>query len=208
MGILVGFRRGEPLMSVGDPANHVVLIERGLIKIVLPDPQGGQPVAGIFGPGDLLGEMGAIYGRNRSATAIAVSDGHAWRVRAPIFRSMQAHAEPVRDLINDTWWKRQENFDRRQLAQSRDVSTRIAMALSQWADRFGKVVESGLKVEGLTQRDIAGVVGASAKHVEAGLRRLRSAELIRTGRRSFTVLDPTGLSDVAQGCWPGESPFR
>ncbi len=188
-------------MTVGEPAADVLLIGQGLVKIVLPDADGGYPVAGVAGPGDLLGEMGAVHARPRTASVVALSGGHGWRVQAEVFRDMQERAA-VRDLLNETWRKRQENFDDRQVAQSRGVRTRVAMHLLKWAKHFGRATDSGRQVDGLTQLDIAGVVAASQKQVESALSQLRNAGLIRTGRRTFAVVDAEGLQEVIRGNRP------
>ncbi|MCX2729632.1 Crp/Fnr family transcriptional regulator [Saccharopolyspora sp. NFXS83] len=197
-GALLAFHRDDRLMTAGEPATDVLLIGQGLVKIVLPDAEGGQPVAGVSGPGDLLGEMGAVHARPRTASVVALSAGHAWRVSAEVFRDMQDRAA-VRDLLNETWRKRQENFDDRQVAQSRGVLTRVAVHLLKWAEHFGRPTGSGRRVDGLTQLDIAGVVAASPKQVESALSQLRQARLISTGRRTFTVLDAPGVRDLIRG---------
>lgn len=163
------------------------------MKAVLPARDGFDTVAGIYGPGDLLGEMGVMGHRPRSAHVIALSSGRAVHVSAQVFRRLQGEGSDVRELLDETWRKRQKYADDRQLAQARDVSTRVAMALLGWARMFGRATEQGVQVHGLSQRDIAQAVCASEKTVEAVLGELRSDGLLITQRLRYSLPYPRTL---------------
>lgn len=195
-GRAVPFHRNDRLIVAGTESTEVLLVEAGLIKAVLPDRDGFDTVAGIYGPGDLLGEMGVVGRRPRSAHIIALSSGRAVHVSAHVFRRLQGEGSDVRELLDETWRKRQKYADDRQLAQARDVSTRVAMALLGWARAFGRATEHGLQVRGLSQRDIAQAVCASEKTVEAALRELRSAGLLITQRLRYSLPSPNTLESL------------
>ncbi|MEU6129011.1 Crp/Fnr family transcriptional regulator [Saccharopolyspora sp. NPDC047091] len=192
------FRRDHRLMSVGDAATDVVLLGAGLVKIVLPDRAGGQPIAGVCGPGELLGDIGAMYAEVRTASVVALSPGHGWRLPADRFLHLHDQHRSVRDLVHETLRRRQQILDERQVWQTRTLLVRLARELRFWADRFGRRTDAGARVDGLTQEDIAGVLGASRQHVEDELRRLREQGLIRTARCTFTVVDPARLDELIQ----------
>lgn len=63
---------GTKMFSQGDPSDHAFLIEEGQIEIFLELPDGEQSLA-LLGPGELFGEMGAVDGVARSASARAKS---------------------------------------------------------------------------------------------------------------------------------------
>ncbi|MFR9728430.1 Crp/Fnr family transcriptional regulator [Saccharopolyspora sp. MS10] len=189
-GDLFAFHRDERLMLAGEPPHDVLLVWDGLLKIVLPHVEGGQPVAGLSGHDDLLGETGVINDLPRSASVVALGPGHAWRLRAAAFRAGYAESDDVRQLVNETYRRRQEHADHRQLALGHEVPQRLRMMLLHWASRFGRTTSAGLEVRGLTQTDIASAISSSPKHVEATLRAMRESGVLRTGRRWYAIPDP------------------
>ncbi|GAB3300316.1 helix-turn-helix domain-containing protein [Parasphingorhabdus pacifica] len=112
---------------------------------------------------------------------------------------MQGQGSDVRELLDETWRKRQQNADDRQLAQTRDVPTRVASALLRWAKEFGRTTEQGLLMRGLSQKDIAQAVCASEKTVEAVLGDLRNAGLLRTERLRYWLPAPHALEARVTG---------
>ncbi|HEY3115471.1 MAG TPA: cyclic nucleotide-binding domain-containing protein [Chloroflexota bacterium] len=72
-GANCGFRPGEVLFHQGDPAGGVYYIQAGMARIVVEAPDGREVPAGIVGPGETVGEMGAVDGSPRSATVIAAN---------------------------------------------------------------------------------------------------------------------------------------
>jgi CRP-like cAMP-binding protein len=69
-GLVVRFRRHERLITEGDPSDVVMLVLRGLISVLV----GAVPV-GLVGPGELVGEMGALQELPRSASGDALTEG-------------------------------------------------------------------------------------------------------------------------------------
>lgn len=201
------FRRGEILMSFGAPSEDVVLIASGSVKVVLSEQTGAQLVAGTYGPGELIGELGVLDRRPRTATVVALQHGTGVRVAAPAFRELFEHDRNVMLLVNSTLRARLHQADNRQLAiASRNVATRVAAQLLEWAEKFGTPEGKGIAVRGNTQGDLAGAVVASAKSVDAALKSLRDDGLIRTRRLGYLLPDPALLASLLQrpGWRPGK----
>lgn len=196
VGRFAVFRRGDRLIVAGAVSDEVLLVEAGVVKAVLLDRDGTEKVVGLFGHGDLLGELGVTGHRPRSAHVVALSTGRAMRVPGDVFLRLQAKNRDVRELLDETWRKRQQHADDRQLAQNRDVTTRVAESLLRWAQAFGHATDQGLLMRGLSQRDIANAVSASEKSVEAALSELRAARLLRTGRLWYSLASPHALEKL------------
>lgn len=194
LGVRQAFHRGDVLMRAGEPSTEVLLIETGAVKVVLSAENGTESVANICGPGELIGEMGVAERRPRSATVIAYLDGVATHVSAVNFHAALMRHHELMLLLNHTLQDRLQRSDRTRLAfAAHDASTRVGWQLLEWARVHGRPVAGGLLVTGLSQRDVAQVVAASVKHVEAVYRALRSAELLRTGRRWYLLPAPDVL---------------
>lgn len=193
----VRFRRGETLMSLGAHSDGVLLITSGSVKVVLTGDTGAQLVAGPYGPGELIGELGVLEHRPRSATVIAHRNGSAMHIPAAVFRALAGRDRDVLMLVNATLRDRLHNADRRQLAiASQHVATRVAAQLLAWAEAFGEPAGEGLMVRGITQGDLAKAVVASVKSVDLALKALRAEDLVRTGRLHYLLPDPASLANL------------
>ncbi|MEV0681190.1 Crp/Fnr family transcriptional regulator [Actinosynnema sp. NPDC050436] len=191
------FHKGDRLITAGTRSDEVVLVEAGLLKALLP---GGEvePLVSLLGPGDLVGELGVIGGRPRSAHVVALRAGRAVHLAGTTFLRLRAQSEDVRALVDQTSHKRQRDADERHLSQTRDVPLRVAAVLLKWVTEQGHRTDAGLRLDGLSQRDLADAVAASEKSVETALGSLRSRGLLRTARMSFTLPDPRALARLLE----------
>jgi hypothetical protein len=115
------------------------------------------------------------------------------------FLRLLAEHTAVRGLVDQTWRDRQQDADDRQLGQTRDVPTRVGLALLKWARAVGTPTGSGLQVRGLSQRDIARAVSASDKSVEAAFSALRAAGHLTTSRLAYVLTRPDDLEQRLTG---------
>lgn len=187
------FRRGEHLITAGTPSEEVLLLESGLVKVVLPTSDAREPITGLYGPGDLLGEMGVTSGAPRSAHVIALVAGTALHVAGSRFLALRDDDQDVWRLVDETWRKRQRNADENQLRQMCTGAPRVAMCLLSWAREFGIEVGRGLELRGVSQQDLAHAVAMSVKTIEPLLRTLRDRGLLVTGRLWYRLPAPDRL---------------
>lgn len=181
-------------MVTGAPSDDVILIRLGLVKVVLPTRVGVDVVTGLYGPGELFGEVGVLHRRPRSATVLGHQTGSATHVPAKVFRQLLQDDPDVRMFVDATQRRRLHNADRRQQAlASMDVRTRVIAQLIEWGLICGDRAADGLTVHGLSHRDLAGAVVASEKHVDAVLSELREAGWLRTHRMRIVLPDPDQL---------------
>src|SRR5688572_21435418 len=66
------YRRGEVLMTEGDPVRYVGALLQGRVKVSRVDVDGNTTVFAVRGPGELLGEIGVLSRDRRSATVTAI----------------------------------------------------------------------------------------------------------------------------------------
>jgi len=187
------FRRGQHLITAGTPSEEVLLLESGLVKVVLPTAGTREPITGLYGPGDLLGDIGVTSGAPRSAHVIALVAGTALHVAGRHFLALRDDDPDVRRLVDETWRKRQRKADENHLRQMRTGAARVAMCLLSWAREFGVEIDSGLELRGVSQQDLSHTVAMSVKTVEPVLHVLRGHGLLRTGRLWYRLPDPVRL---------------
>jgi CRP/FNR family transcriptional regulator, cyclic AMP receptor protein len=84
---------GEVLFRQGDQGDSIYLLLSGqiLIKLEAPAPNDGMLAA--LGPGSILGEMGPLLNKPRTATAIASAESNLWRISAHAFQAALAHGD-------------------------------------------------------------------------------------------------------------------
>jgi CRP-like cAMP-binding protein len=90
----VDVREGERLVREGEFAYEVFVIEQGTAEVV----RGGDRVAEL-GPGDFLGEMGAIHHATRNATVVATSPMTVVVITARDFRHLERDIPQVAEHI-------------------------------------------------------------------------------------------------------------
>ncbi|AHH96161.1 Crp/Fnr family transcriptional regulator [Kutzneria viridogrisea] len=190
-GHLRQFRRGDFLCTAGTASDEVLLIESGSVKVVLHGQNGADSILGFYGPGDVLGELGVVWERRRSANVVARTAGTATHVDARTFKNMLTDGSEVLRFVNALLQKRLLLADRRQeRLASMEAPVRVARQLLDLARVFGERVERGLQVSGLTQLELAQSVTASAKTVDLALKQLRADGLLRTRRCQYLLPDP------------------
>jgi CRP/FNR family transcriptional regulator, cyclic AMP receptor protein len=191
------YRAGETIFVAGDPGGFVVLITEGRAKVTAPSPTGVDTVLSLRGPGDLIGELTAVDDEPtpRTATVVALDAVICRVVRAEDFRSMLAdHAAITIELLRMVA-ARLRSSDRRLVEfGSYDIARRVARLLADMADDEGRPSDAGLVLPGgLSQDDLAGLVGGSRESVARALGVLRSLGFVSTGRRRVVVRDLAGL---------------
>ncbi|WP_337661772.1 Crp/Fnr family transcriptional regulator [Actinoalloteichus sp. AHMU CJ021] len=176
------------MVNAGADSTEVLLVVDGLLKVVLPSEWGLDSITNLVGCGELVGELGVLFGDKRSAHVVALTSGTAVRVGASTFRSLLREHRDVHALVDHTARRRQRTADDRHRDQRLDVHTRVELSLGRWARAFGAPLPDGqLRVRGLGQGDVADAVAASVKHVEAAYARLRAEGTLRSGRLWYEI---------------------
>ena len=99
------FPQGSQLMAEGEQASHVMVILRGWIRISVFD-HGQERVVAERGPGQLVGERGALSPNVRSATVTALDDVGALVMRAEDFASFISSHQRVLEVVEHQIYNR------------------------------------------------------------------------------------------------------
>jgi CRP-like cAMP-binding protein len=188
------FRRGQVLFTAGDVAERVFLIDRGRVLISCTSADGREIVLGLRGPGDIIGELSALDGEARSATALVVADVEA--VVAPglaLARALE-NVEAARQLIS-ILATRLRDADRKRLEfATLDTLGRVAERVLELVTGFGSAGPDGIVIElPLSQEQLASWCGASRESTVKALATLRALNCISTGRQSLVIHDVDAL---------------
>ncbi|WP_308646036.1 Crp/Fnr family transcriptional regulator [Nocardia cyriacigeorgica] len=201
VGVRQRWSTGAVLLREGDESDTVLVIESGRVKVSSSAASGKQVVLGIRGPGELLGELGAIDGGARSATITAISPVIAAVLQGKNFRDLLISDGALTFELLCTVVVRLREADRQRLDfGTHTVTERLARLLLEYARRYGRTEADRVIIDlSLTQAELAHAAGASREAVAKALRHLREIGAIRTARRCVELLRPGLLAQVADG---------
>lgn len=192
---------GAILFNEGEQSTAVYGIVGGRVRIEVNTPTGGRLVLAVKGPGDLVGELGALDGRPRSATAVAIDAVELVQLGVDDFlAALEAEPQHAVSLLRRVSHDLRNFIDRTTARASADTTQRLAMLLADLADRFGEHSGGAVEIDlSLTQDDVAGWIGATREATARSLRTLREQGCVATGRRRISVVDLAALRSAAQG---------
>lgn len=193
------YPRGAVVYHRGDDAAGVLVLLDGRVKICAPGADGHEAVLGFRGPGDLVGELGAIDGWPRSASVETLEPVQALSFARSDFRAHVESSPAVSRAVMRVVVERLRHADdERAELGTHDVLGRVARRLCELADRFGADGDEGIEIMlPLTQEELAGWCGASREAVAKALLQMRTLGWIETRRRSMLIVDAAKLRAYA-----------
>ncbi len=180
-----------------EPSEYLCLLVNGAVKIGIFSPDGREIIKNIQHPYTVFGELGITGEQQRAEFASAMNqDVTYFRVKVSDFRQLMHEnfqlAQAVMLYLGDRLRKAERQWESLIL---KDVRTRIVEFLKESAGERGRQVGFETLVKhGLTQQDIANLVGASRQTVTAILNELRKSNLIHFNRNSILIRDMEKLN--------------
>jgi len=194
-------KRADMIFRAGAAGDDVVVLLSGRVKLVAYGTDDREVLLAMRGPGELIGEMAALGGIRRTATAIAVDDVEVGQLTALDLRAFLAeHPESALVMIR-MLVKRLAEADRDRIDLStQDSVGRVAKRLLELSAAHGRTEERGTRIElSLSQDELASWTGATRETVSRALRLMRGLGWVATDHRSITVLDPQALRERSGG---------
>jgi len=192
----LGSRRSLPAGATvfieGDDPYDLMIIERGDIKLVTAALNGQETLLDVLSAGEVVGELSAIDGAPRSATATALTDVELTSIPVDRFLDfLQANPSSMGGLLAVAV-RRLRLSNRRQLEfTTADALGRVCARLDELANRFGRTDElEGVRIDlPITQTELAQWCGLSREAVVKALRKMRELGWVTTDDGSVVVED-------------------
>jgi CRP/FNR family transcriptional regulator, cyclic AMP receptor protein len=193
------YAAGVVIFHHGDEPGSVLLLLEGRVKLAIAGPQGKELILGFLGPGELLGDVAALDGRPRSATAEAVDAVRACVVpRADFERFASSRPEAALALMRSLAHRLRQADEQRLEFAAYDVVGRVARRLVDLCDRHGEPAAQGTLITlPLSQDELAAWTASSREAVAKALHLLRRLRWVETHRRRIVVLDLAALREYA-----------
>ena len=67
-------KAGDPLFEAGDEGDGCYRLDKGVLKVSLRSPQGGERILAVLAVGSVVGDLAMIDGLPRSASVTALTD--------------------------------------------------------------------------------------------------------------------------------------
>ena len=176
------------------------------MKLGRTSSDGRENLLAILGPGQMFGELSLFDPGPRSATVTAVTDTtFASLSHEDLLRWLDGRPAVARGLLAQLAGRLRKANDVVADLVFSDVPGRVAKALLDLADRFGRTADDGVHVHhDLTQEELAQLVGASRETVNKALADFASRGWLRLEPRSVVIMDVERLRRAA----PADAPLR
>jgi CRP/FNR family transcriptional regulator, cyclic AMP receptor protein len=194
--VSVKIPKGTILFAEGDGGDQLYVIAEGKLKLGTSSGDGRENLLSILGPGEMFGELSLFDPGPRTSTATAVTDAKLlslgqekllpWLVENPkvslqLLASLAQRLRRTNEAVGDLVFS--------------DVPGRVAKALIDLGERFGKKTDEGLFVHhDLTQEELAQLVGASRETVNKALADFAGRNWLKLDGRAVLITDFDRLS--------------
>ncbi|ROR73197.1 CRP-like cAMP-binding protein [Bogoriella caseilytica] len=193
-------RRGETLFTEGDPGDRLYIIVEGKMKLGHTAPDGRENLLAVLGPGELLGELTLFDPGPRSGTATAVGLTELLSLEHDALMGfIERRPALAKHMLRELARRLKRTNEALADLVFSDVPGRVAKALLDLAERFGKQTDQGVHVpHDLTQEELAQLVGASRETVNKSLAEFVHRGWIRLEGRAVLLLDVERLKRRAR----------
>jgi CRP/FNR family transcriptional regulator, cyclic AMP receptor protein len=193
--------KSQLILHEGSAGDEVAIVLSGRVKLVASGAEGREVVLAIRGPGELIGEMAALGGIRRTATAIAVDDVEVGYLEARGLREFLSEYPAAALVLVRMLIRRWADADRDRISlATQDSVGRLASRLLELSAHHGAQTEQGVRIElSLSQDELASWTGATRETVSRALRLMRGLGWIATDNRAITILDAAALRERSGG---------
>lgn len=190
------YARGDYLWRAGDEPAALMIVRRGLVKLVRPAPHGRSAICGLFGPGSAIGELALIKGipfptSTIAATAVTV----ACLPRVEALDALRRDAALSLNLLCSLETRLELLHDKIDVLSAGSVEARLATLLLKFYQQLGDDFDDGTSriPVPLSRQELADLVSTSFETAIRVLARWERAGIVSTDADGFTLKDMSAL---------------
>ena len=187
--------KGDVIFNEGDEGHALYVIVKGKVKMARTARDGRENLLGLLGVGDMLGELSVFDPGPRLSRAHAVEDSVIYELPKEVLDEwLDDHLEMSRHLLRALAQRIRRISNTMADLVFSDVPGRVAKAILDLGHRFGRMERGHVTVRhGLTQEELAQLVGASRETVNKALADFASRGWIDVHIGSVEVYEPERL---------------
>jgi CRP/FNR family transcriptional regulator, cyclic AMP receptor protein len=197
-GLTRTYGAGQIICHQGDPGDRFYVVLHGLVKVVFTSERGNEIVLRTLGDAEVFGELALLDGSPRSASVVAVESTLVFMLlRERLLELMRQNPR-----LADEFLRLLGHLVRRLTEQAGDLvfldlPGRLAKLLLQLAGQHGAAGRPVLE-RGLTQSDLAAMIGASRPAVNRALQSLAARGYLTVQGQVIRLRDVEGLRRRAE----------
>ena len=188
-------RAGHVFFAQGQYGDRLYVIAEGKVKISRGSAGSQDGIFTMRGPAESFGELSVFDPGPRTSTAAAVGDASVVPVEGSVLRSwIGEHPEVADRLLRILARRLRHTEDAVSDLVLTDVPGRLAKQLLDLAQRFGVQEDGAIRLRhGLTQQELAQLVGSSRETVNKALADFSQRGWIRLERKGMVISDSERL---------------
>jgi CRP-like cAMP-binding protein len=195
------YDRDEYLFFEGDPAEWLVYVAEGRVKMIKHSESGRETILASFGSGQIVGEVGVLVGDTYPATAQALEHTVTLNLRrAEYVDLVREHPDLAWALIAELGRRLQHAHETIRSLAVEKVERRVARVLLRMASASGERIEGGAVriTVPLSRQDIADMAGTVLETAIRTLSKFQKQGLVETTRGRLVLLQPHKLVAIAE----------
>jgi CRP-like cAMP-binding protein len=195
------YQKDAYLFFEGDPAEWLVLVAEGRVKMIKHSESGRETILATFGPGQIVGEVGVLIGDVYPATAQALEPAVTLSLRRNAYMDLvRTHPDLAWTLIAELGNRLLRAHEAIRSLAVEKVDRRVARVLLRMANSAGERLEGGAVLISvpLSRQDIADMAGTVIETAIRTLSKFQKQGLIETREGHLILLQPHQLVAIAE----------
>lgn len=181
------YEKGDVIVQQGEVAQSLHVLVAGQVKVYMRNEENREVIINTLSAGEFFGELPMFDQEPRSASVAAIERCHVQTLSYAKFQKILDASPDIARRIMEALAARLRHADRQiSTLALLNISGRVSRTLLELA-----IMSNGQRVVGepFTQKDLAGMIGASREMVNRTLRDLMDQGYISIGRKSITILN-------------------
>lgn len=188
-------KAGQTLFFQQDPGDALYIVQSGSVEVSVVASSGKKLSLNLMRAGDVLGEIAALDGGPRTATATVVADSTFLRIRrSDLIDLMTKDPGLALDLIGTLCarlrWVSQQVEDLALLSTEGRLASRLIVLHHKFTDGSGDLQ--------ISQSDLADYLGVTRESTNKVLQNWRTRGVIDVSRGSISIRDHAALAEIAE----------
>lgn len=191
----VAFDRGHTIFRQGDEGDTLYVVADGMVKVWVSSGDGGEMVLATLRSPDAFGELSAVDGRPRSASATTLEGSRLLALdRTTLLDAVHRHPGVADGMLRALGGLARRITEQTSDLVFLDLAGRLAKTLVSLADRDGRAEgDEVILALPLTQTELAEMVGGSRQSVNQTLKMFEHRGFLQVRGREVAISDLEAL---------------
>jgi len=195
------YAEDETIFWEGDPAEWLVIVVEGRVKMVKHSESGRETILTTFGPGQIVGEVGVLIGDVYPASAQAIEPSVTVSLRrAEYIDLVRTYPDLAWALLQELGRRLQNAHETIRSLAVEKVERRVARVLLRLASTAGeRTAEGAVRITvPLSRQEIADMAGTVLETAIRTVSKFQKQGLVDTREGHVVILQPHRLVAIAE----------